>query len=140
MGVAVFGVAVLLLASLGHGYGAAAVGAAMFVMLLAFAAYLVLGSLCTLPLTLWLTPYISVSTVGFYDCAAGCGYPQPARPPAPEPPAHTQYQSRDVAPRTPDAPGTLPPPRIPEPPAPHYYSGFGRPEDPPGPEDGAPRE
>lgn len=140
VGVAVFGVAVLLLASLGHGYGAAAVGAAMFVMLLAFAAYLVLGSLCTLPLTLWLTPYISASTVGFYDCAAGCGYPQPARPPAPEPPAHTQYQSRDVAPRTPDAPGTLPPPRIPEPPAPHYYSGFGRLEDPPGPEDGAPRE
>lgn len=129
--VVVFGAAILLAVVLDWDHN---LGAMMFIwMLLAPLGILLLGALCTLPLTLWLTPYMSVATAGFYDCAAGYGYPQPAPPPAPEPPGHYHYQSRDVSPRPPAAPGTIPPPRV-EPPAPSYYSGFARPKDPPGPE------
>ena len=129
--VVVFGAAFLLATALLPNYG---VGAAALVLLLALLGALLLGSLCTLPLTLWLTPYLNVAAVGFYDCAAGYGYPQPAPPPAPEPPAHYRYQSRDVAPRPPAAPGTVSPPRE-EPSASRYYSGFIRPEAPPAPEE-----
>lgn len=56
--------------------------------LYAIVTFLMLGGilaalLCSAPLLLWLTPYVSVATAGFYDCAAGI-VPAPA-PDAPGP-------------------------------------------------------
>lgn len=63
-----------------------------------------LAQLCSLPLFLWLTPYLSAAKAAFYDCAAGT--PPVVPPSSPEPPVR---------------------PFAPSEPTPHsgsYYSGF----------------
>ena len=89
---AVFGAAFQLAVSMGWSHSH---GAMWLVFLLAALAALALGSLCTLPLTLWLAPYIHTAHAGFYDCAAGYGYPTAA-----------PFQD------APAAPGTLPIPGL----------------------------
>ena len=76
----------------------------------AAAAALLAPGLPAQPVFLWLLSVLSGYGAGglvFFLVVRGV----PAPPPAPEPPAHYRYQSRDVAPRPPAAPGTVSPPR-----------------------------
>lgn len=68
--------------------------------------------LCSAPLLLWLTPYVSLATAGFYDCAAGIVPASAPDVPNPQPPTSRYYYSGPPSGQD----GT--------PPSSGYYSGF----------------
>ena len=98
-----------------------------FVSMLLPLGIILMTFLLSAPLLLWLTPYVSASCAGFYDCGIRRAPPPPVQPkwtpPPDDSPAGSYYRGFSAPPVTPDALETPsepegPPPEEPEAPLP----------------------